>query len=141
MTATTAIPDDVPIQSAQKEKEEKENSSQLTDRLRNQFRQNILLIMLRHSSNDRSKRRLRMQGMLLGQLTPQSVQVEVLFWLCRISLRLVVLDQRVCDIRACAQEAFVLRGEFGSFGQCFWADHRGGGGGRHLGRYVGVVYV
>lgn len=83
-----------------------------TYRFGNQLRQDVFLIVFRDSSDNRSKWRLAAEKMLLRDLAPQFVQVEIPLRLLAISLRLVVLYKRICYIGARSHISFILRWKF-----------------------------
>lgn len=95
-----------------------------TNGLRNQFWENIFLIMLRNCSNDCGQRWLCGQRMLFGYLTPQLVEIDVFLGLHRVSTGLILLDENVRNIRASAQEPLIFREQFAPLCQGLWLHHR-----------------
>jgi hypothetical protein len=78
MTATTAIPDDVPTTHISFATLNQHRFRRHTDWLGDEFREDIFLIVLGHRRDNRCKRGLTLQIVLLRDLAPQRIQVEVL---------------------------------------------------------------
>lgn len=121
-----------------------------TDWLRNQLRENIFLVVFRNSRDDGCQRRLAAQDVLFRDLTAQLIEVDILPRFRRILLRLIILDQSICDIRARPHIPFIFRWKleallrFGGWRGCHRESCHGGRlprVDRGVERIIGKIYV
>ena len=132
MTATTAIPEDVPTMGQTTLWGAEGSSGTLTYWLGHQPRQDVLLVVLRYGSNNGRQRRDIVQLVLPRELGPQRVEVQIPLGLGGILGRLVLLDEGIGNVGAAAQETFRLGREVGAL-------LARGGGHRRRGRgHVGL---
>lgn len=103
----------------------------LTDWLRNQLRQDIFLIVFRHSGNDSCQWRLGCEGVLLRDHAPQLVEIDVLPRRRDVSLRLIFLNECICNVGACSHVSLVLRDQLVVLLRRLLIDRRGHGHGGH----------
>lgn len=126
ITATTAIPDDVPVEVScqhlpyiprypailsQDPELLEDGNIKHTDGLSNQLRKNVFLVMLRNGGNNRGQRGNVGKFVFLRQSIPQAVEVDILWRILGIFGRLMVFNERVGHIGAAPEESFVLGGE------------------------------
>lgn len=90
---------------------EKVVREELTDRLCDQPRQDVLFVMLRYRGNDGSQGRNIPNLVLLRKLGAQTVEVDIPLWTRTVLGRLMVFDKCACDLSATSQEPLVLRWE------------------------------
>lgn len=109
MTATTAMPDDVPKQLVSETYIHNENTVIHTDRLCNQLWKNIFLVVFRNRSDDSREGGLVGENMLLGDCRSDLIEVDIFLRLGRIHLRFIFLNQGVRNIGASSHVSFVLR--------------------------------
>jgi hypothetical protein len=84
----------------------------LTNRFCNQLGQNIFLVMLGNRSDDGSQRRCVLKLVLLGDLVPQRIEVDI-FGRSAILSGFMVLDEGVGDVGTAPQETLTLWSEIG----------------------------
>lgn len=101
------MPEDVPGEPVSETYMERSRAH--TDRLCNQLRKNVFLVMLRNRSDDCCERGLVGEDMLLGNRRPELVEVDIFLWFRRIHLRFIFLNQSICNIRASSHVSFILR--------------------------------
>lgn len=101
MTATTAIPDDVPSSYSEHAHAHEGNAGrQHTDWLGNELRQDVLFVVLRNRSNNGCKRRDIGKLVFPRKLVAQRIEVEILWRVLGVSDSFMVFDEGVGDICA-----------------------------------------
>lgn len=104
------------------------NSRRRPNRLRDELRQNILLVMLGNRGDDGGQGRNVHELVLLGELVAQRVEVDVAGRATGLGC-FMVFDEGVGDVGATSQEALAL---WCQVGLLLGVDRDGGhGGGRH----------
>lgn len=103
-----------------------------TDRLRDQLRHDVLLVVLGNGGDDGRERRDVGELVLPRQLGAQPVEVDVSPGVLGILGGFVVLYEDVGDVGATSQEALVFRRQVGILLSARRGGHRGRGG-SHLG--------
>lgn len=86
-----------------------------SNRFRNQLRQDIFLVVLRHGGDYGGQWRLRRKVVLLCDLAAQSIEIDVTLRFLWVVLGFVVLHQSTGDVRACSHESFIFWGELDIF--------------------------
>lgn len=79
-----------------------------TNRLRNQLWQDVFLVVLRHCRDNGRQWRGTGQAVLLRKGSAQLVEIEIFLGLVRVSVRLIVLNESICNVGACSHESLVL---------------------------------
>ncbi len=120
MTATTAIPDDVPGKGGNgirfskhpfprsQPASRKEQEMPPTNGLGDQPGEDVFLIVLRHGGDDGREGRHAAHLVFLRIFRAQPVQVDVSRRLRAVLGRLVVVDERLCNVGAASQEPLVF---------------------------------
>lgn len=107
ITATTAIPEEVPMNEVS-DSPAFPLGCKRTDRLRDQLWQDVFFVVLRYCRNNCRQWRGTGQAVLLRKGSPQLVEIEILLGLGRVPVRLIVLNESICNVGACSHESLVL---------------------------------
>lgn len=107
MTATTAIPEEVPAR-VRPCMSPFYPRGRLTDGFGDQPREDVLLVVFGHGGDDGGQWRYIVDLVLLCKLGPQCVEVDILLGLFGILDGLIVLDQGAGDVCAASEEALVF---------------------------------
>lgn len=108
ITATTAIPEEVPMNEVSDSLALPLGICKRTNRLRNQLWQDIFFVMLRDCRDNSRQWRRAGQAVLLRKGSPQLVEVEILLGLGRVSVGLIILNESICNVGARSHESLVL---------------------------------